>query len=203
VFNFGKSEHKEKLFFEILKLKAVNKTQSGKDAIDKDFVAEYKDRNFVVAKYGEYKEALTIMGTFVKGWYKRLRVELDALVDSHLRADFMFHIVDTGRLASANPNFQNIPARGPLSKIIKEMFIAEDGRLLVRFDFSAHEVRGWSIVSGDMPLAEAFRSGQKLRQQWVKLHPPNLDLKFPLTDEQVAAYEKELKELESALRAMP
>jgi hypothetical protein len=64
-------------------------------------------------------------------------------------------------------NLQQIPSRGKLAKIIKRMFVAEKGYMLIRFDYSAHEVRVWSIASGDKVLAEAFRAGQKLRQQFI------------------------------------
>jgi hypothetical protein len=95
-----------------------------------------------------------------------------------LRASFTFFNVDTGRLASQDPNFQNIPSRGKLAKVIKEMFITPDGHMLIRFDYSAHEVRGWSIVSGDKVLAAAFKAGQSLRQQWIK--NPTDDIKKEL-----------------------
>ena len=168
IFSLTKPAHKIKLFFEIMGLKAVNQTPTGQDAVDKEFVEHYKDRNFLVALFGDFQAASKLLSTYVKGWHKQLTREIDGASDSHLRADYKFFGVDTGRLASANPNLQNIPARGKLSKIIKEMFVAPDGCLLIRFDYSAHEVRGWSIVSGDQVLANAFRMGQKLRQQLIK-----------------------------------
>lgn len=168
VFSFNKSAHKQKLFFDIMNLTPVSKTQTGADAVDKEFIEHYKDRNFLVEKFGEYQAATKLLSTYVKGWYKKLTNEIDGATDSFLRADYKFFNVDTGRLASADPNLQNIPARGKLSKIIKEMFITMDGHLLIRFDYSAHEVRGWSIVSFDTVLAQIFIVGQKLRQQWIK-----------------------------------
>ena len=168
LFSFTKPAHKSKLFFEVLGLEAVSKTKSGADAVDKNFINHYKDRNFIVSMFGEFQEASKLLSTYVKGWYKRLTKEIDGATDDHLRADYKFFDVDTGRLGSGNPNLQNIPARGKLAKVIKEMFITPDGHLLIRFDYSAHEVRGWSIVSGDKVLAAAFKAGQKLRQLWIK-----------------------------------
>lgn len=168
VFSFTKPEHKAKLFLEVMGLKAISKTASGADAIDKAFIEHYKDRNYLVAKFGEFQAASKLLSTYVRGWYKQLTKEIDGVADDHMRADYKFFDVDTGRLASGNPNLQNIPTRGKLSKIIKEMFITLDGHLLIRFDYSAHEVRGWSIASGDTVLAAAFKAGQKLRQQFIK-----------------------------------
>jgi DNA polymerase I-like protein with 3'-5' exonuclease and polymerase domains len=168
LFSFTKPAHKTKLFFEVMGLAAVSKTPTGADAVDKEFIEHYKDRNFLVEKFGEFQAAVKLLSTYVKGWDKKLSTEIDGATDSHLRADYKFFNVDTGRLASADPNLQNIPARGPLSKIIKEMFVTADGCLLIRFDYSAHEVRGWSIVSGDTMLAGIFKIGQSLRQRWIK-----------------------------------
>lgn len=174
VFSFNKSAHKTKLFFEVMGLTPVSQTQTGADAVDKEFIEHYKDRNFLVEKFGEYQAATKLLSTYVKGWYKKLTTEIDGATDNFLRAAYKFFNVDTGRLASADPNLQNIPARGKLSKIIKEMFVTMDGHLLIRFDYSAHEVRGWSIVSNDKVLAGLFLVGQKLRQQWIKNPTPEL-----------------------------
>jgi len=168
VFSFTKGAHKLKLFFETMGLKPTGKTKSGGPAVDKKFIEYYKDRNFLVAKFGEFQSASKLLSTYAKGWYKKLTRELDAIYDSCLRADYYFFVVDTGRLGSGDPNLQNIPSRGKLAKIIKEMFITEDGCLQIRFDYSAHEVRGWSIVAKDMALAAAFKAGQALRQQWIQ-----------------------------------
>jgi DNA polymerase I-like protein with 3'-5' exonuclease and polymerase domains len=165
-FNFNKTEHKRKLFFDVLGLEAVTQTKKGADAIDKKFIAHHKDRNKIVSLYGEYQQATKLLSTYVKGWYKKLTSKLDEATDSFLRASY--GIVDTGRLKSYDPNLQQIPSRGRLVKIIKSMFPAPRGKLLIRFDYSAHEVRIWSIVSGDKVLAESFRAGQKLRQAFIK-----------------------------------
>jgi len=182
MFSFNKAAHKIKLFLTIMGLEAVDTTDTGAPSINKAFIETYKDRNFLVAKFGEYQQATKLLSTYVKGWYKVISRTVDGTYDDHLRSDVVFFPVDTGRLASRSPNLQNIPARGKLSKIIKEMFIAPDGHLLIRFDYNAHEVRGWSIVSGDMALAETFRIGQQLRQQFIKLHPSRPLGERPKTD---------------------
>lgn len=204
IFSFSKAAHKLKLFIDVCKLKAISQTATGQDAIDKEFVEHYKDRNYLVAKFGEYQVATKLLSTYIKGWYKQLTREIDGATDGHLRADYTFFDVDTGRLASRGPNLQNIPARGKLSKIIKEMFVTEDGHLLIRFDYSAHEVRGWSIAAGDTVLASAFKMGQVLRQKWVKWFtaPVAAELKergwkLPLTPEQRAQLDQEVKAAEA------
>jgi len=166
MFGFNKTDHKKKLFFDILGLEAVSQTKTGQDSVDKKFIAHHKDKNKIVGLYGEYKQASTLVSTYVKGWYKKMVNKLDEATDGFLRASYS--IVDTGRLKSFDPNLQQIPSRGRLVKIIKRMFIIPKGYLSWRFDYSAHEVRVWSIVSGDEVLADAFRAGQKLRQAFIQ-----------------------------------
>lgn len=167
VFRMNKPDHKRKLFFDVMGLAAVSKTDTGQDAIDKAFISAYKDSNRVVSAYGEYQEIEKLISTYVRGWYKKLTTNLDSATDDHLRPDYSFFDVVTGRLASKGPNLQNIPTRGKLSKIIKRMFIGMKGYLLIRYDYSAHEVRVWSIASGDPVLAGVFKIGQALRQEWI------------------------------------
>ncbi len=58
--------------------------------------------------------------------------------------------------------------RGPLAKLIKRAFAAPPGSLNVKMDYSAHEVRMWGIVSGDMILCKLFVVGRWLRQMYRK-----------------------------------
>jgi DNA polymerase-1 len=82
--------------------------------------------------------------------------------------------VVTGRLASFDPNLQQVPSRGELVKIIKRMFVAKKGYLSIRFDYSAHEVRLWSIIAVDTVLAEAFKVGMELRKEWIQNPTPEI-----------------------------
>jgi hypothetical protein len=164
----SKTAHLRILFFDVMKLEAVSETDGGEPSTDKEFVNEYKDTNIVVDAYGQYAALAKLLSTYAKGWYKKLTTSKDSITDGHLRPQYTFFDVDTGRLACKNPNLQTIPSRSKLAKIIKRMFVAPPGAMLVRFDYSAHEVRGWSIVSGDKALAEVFRMGQKLRQIFIQ-----------------------------------
>jgi hypothetical protein len=168
MFKLTRTPHKAKLFFDILGLEALTKTKTGADAIDKGFVAHYKDKNKIIGLYGEYQALSKLMSTYVKGWYKKFAINLDVAKDHHLRPDYSVWGVVTGRLMSFGPNLQQIPSRGKLAKIIKRMFIANKGYLMIRYDYSAHEVRVWSIASGDKVLAAAFRVGQQLRKDFIQ-----------------------------------
>lgn len=163
-----KPNHLRTLFFDVMGMESVNETKQGEKSVDKAFVNEFSARNHIVAAYGEYAKLGKLMSTYARGWLKKLRSNRDSIEDSHLRADYSFFDVDTGRLNSKNPNLQQIPSRGKLAKIIKHMFVARKGTLLVRYDYSAHEVRVWSYVGKDKVLAGIFKVGQALRQAFIK-----------------------------------
>lgn len=184
IFGLGKGDHKAKLFFDILGLEPLTFTEKGAPQINKAFVAHYQDKNKIIQTYGDYQKLYKLWSTYAKGWYKKFQLDPDVARDHHLRPDYTVWGVVTGRLASFGPNLQQIPSRGKLAKIIKRMFVAEKGYMLLRYDYSAHEVRIWSIASGDMTLAESFRVGQKLRQEFIAAK----------NDEERATIKKELKQ---------
>jgi len=66
----------------------------------------------------------------------------------------------TGRLASLNPNLQNIPIRTPLGRAIRRAFVAAPNCVLVGADYSQIELRVMAHLSGDPNLVEAFRGGE-------------------------------------------
>jgi len=103
MFRLTKPLHKRKLFFDIMGLEPLSETDTGAPAIDKAFVAHYKDRNKIISLYGEFQALHKLMSTYVKGWYKRLTVNIDAAFDNHLRPDYSIWAVVTGRLASMGP----------------------------------------------------------------------------------------------------
>jgi len=68
----------------------------------------------------------------------------------------------TGRLASSDPNLQNIPTRTELCHRVRRGFIADDGKLLVSVDYSQIELRIAASMSGDKAMMEAFMAGEDI-----------------------------------------
>lgn len=165
VFDLGKYDHKALLFFTRLGLKAVSFTKKTKvPQINKTFINAYKEENELVEKFGRYSKSFKLWSTYVKGWWNKIQSSIDSKEDYKLRPDYGFFDVVTGRLNSSNPSLQQVPSRGEEAKYIKRAFAAPPGTLHVKFDYSAHEVRVWSIVSYDTVLASVFKIGQALRQ---------------------------------------
>lgn len=169
----GNKEHKELLFFKVLKLKPVDfGKKSGKPSLGKKFKEYHKD-NAVVKLFNALEKANKIKSTYVTAFIKALNKKDGK--DGYLRAMFGFFDVLTGRANSSKPSFQQIPEHGPkdktqlnLAKLIKRIFIAPKGHLIIKLDYSAHEVRCWSIASFDEVLAEVFRVGRNLRKKLYK-----------------------------------
>lgn len=168
MFKWSKPDHKNILFIDILGLEPLEVSEkTGKPQLDKKFVEHYKDKSLILQDFFDFQVIEKLRSTYVKGWFKRLTTSLDGVADNHLRPDYSFWDVVTGRLNSSNPNLQNIPQRSSVAKVIKAMFVTPKGKLLIRYDYSAHEVRVWSIISGDKLLAAAFKAGQSLRKLFI------------------------------------
>jgi hypothetical protein len=93
---------------------------------------------------------------------------LDSAHDFALRAAFGFFTIVTGRLNSFKPSLQQVPNHGKLAKYIKRAFVPPVGCMNIKFDYSAHEVRCWSILSYDQALANSFQQGLNLRRDLIQ-----------------------------------
>jgi DNA polymerase I-like protein with 3'-5' exonuclease and polymerase domains len=166
IFDINKPDHKRTLFFEVLKLKALSEGAAGK-SVDKFFqkanadVPEVKSLSIisVLAK---------LKSSYVDKFIHVLGQSEDGQHDGRLRPSYGFFKVLTGRGNSEDPSLHQIPTRSKEAKYVKRMFGSSPGCLLFKMDYSAHEVRGWSIISGDTILAEVFAIGRRLRQKYLK-----------------------------------
>lgn len=68
----------------------------------------------------------------------------------------------TGRIASSNPNLQNIPIRTELGRKVRQGFVADPGYRLIAVDYSQVELRIVAHMAGDEAMLEAFRAGQDI-----------------------------------------
>jgi DNA polymerase-1 len=85
--------------------------------------------------------------------------------DGRLHAEFLQTGTTTGRMASQNPNLQNIPHHSERGRAIRHAFVATEGFTLVALDYSQVELRLAAILSGDEALCTIFRSGRDVHQE--------------------------------------
>lgn len=113
----------------------------------------------VVEKYLDWKRRSTMLRTFVRGIYKRASRSFDGRVHS----GFLQAGTTTGRLASRDPNLENIPRPfgfdWEYSYPIRKAFVAASGRVLLCLDYSQLELRLIAIRSGDPVMLHVYETG--------------------------------------------
>lgn len=107
----------------------------------------------------EYREVQKLLSTYIDA--------IPPLLDgeNRLHARFIQTGTTTGRMASQDPNLQNIPIRTERGKAIRDAFIAPAGFALVGLDYSQIELRIAAILSGDEKLGAIFKSGRDVHRE--------------------------------------
>jgi DNA polymerase-1 len=108
----------------------------------------------------EYRQFTKLVSTYLVA----LREEINP-VTRRVHTSFHQTIAATGRLASSDPNLQNIPIRSEVGRDIRKAFIAPPGHVLITADYSQIELRLLGHLSRDPNLIEAFATGQDIHQQ--------------------------------------
>ncbi len=122
-----------------------------------DVLEELAAEHQVAGLVLEFRQVSKLKSTYVDA--------LPALLNSstrRLHTTFIQTGAVTGRLASINPNLQNIPIRSELGREIRAAFTAEPGHLLLSADYSQIELRLLAHFSDDPLLLEAFRRGDDI-----------------------------------------
>ena len=152
-----------KVLFEKLGLKPGGKTPGGALSTRSDVLEELGRAHPFPVLLLEYRALTKLKSTY-----------LDALPAAADPADGRVHTTfeqagaATGRLASYDPNLQNIPMRSPQGRAIRRAFIAAPGRVLAGADYSQIELRVMAHLSGDPQLIQAFKSGEDVHESTAR-----------------------------------
>ena len=84
--------------------------------------------------------------------------------DGRIHGKFNQTITATGRISSTEPNLQNIPVRMELGRLIRKVFIPEEGYVFVDADYSQIELRILAHCSGDQELIHAYREAKDIHR---------------------------------------
>ncbi len=162
-FNLNSPKQIAKVLFEELKLPVIKKGKTG-PSTDVSVMEELAHRHPFPKAVLEIRELSKLLGTYVDA--------LPELVQggrSRLHTDFSQTIAVTGRLASSNPNLQNIPIRTEKGKRIRFAFTVPPGMLLLGIDYSQIELRVLAHMSEDPELLKAFNEGADIHRRTAAL----------------------------------
>ena len=155
-FNINSPKVLSDILFNKLQLaeKRQKKTPTGALSTRESELEKLRDKHPVIALILESRELAKFLSTYIDA--------IPPLLDknSHLHSTFLQAGTTTGRMASNNPNLQNIPNKTLLGRAIRHAFVAEQGSKLVSFDYSQIELRIAAILSNDQKLIEIFKNGE-------------------------------------------
>ncbi len=152
-FNVASPKQLAVVLFEKLRLPKGRRTKTGYST-GVDVLSDLLDAHPIVPEILRYRELDKLTGTYLGP----LR-ELADPRTHRIHTSFYQTGTSTGRLASSEPNLQNIPIRGELGRRIRQGFVAEDGRVLISADYSQIELRLLAHFTGDERLVEMFQKG--------------------------------------------
>ena len=147
------------LLFDELKLPAMVKTPSGAPSTNEEALEAIADQHELPRVILEYRGLAKLRSTYTE--------KLPEMVDPATgRVHTSYHQAGaaTGRLASSDPNLQNIPIRTEDGRRIRRAFIAPPGRKLLACDYSQIELRIMAHLSEDPALLRAFDSGDDVHR---------------------------------------
>jgi len=142
-----------------LTAKGMKKTTGGQFSTKESEMEKIQGLHPIVDEVLKYRGLTKLLGTYIEA--------IPPLLDSEnrLHAQFLQTGTTTGRMASQNPNLQNIPVRTEQGRAIRNAFIPREGYTLVALDYSQVELRIAAILSGDEKLCEIFRSGRDVHAE--------------------------------------
>lgn len=151
-FNINSPKQLGEVLFEELGLPSGRKTKTGYST-DAETLEELRPYHTIISDILSYRQTAKLRGTYGE--------PLIAFADGNGRIHTNLNQVGTatGRLASNDPNLQNIPVRAELGRELRKYFIADDGHVLIDADYSQIELRLLAAISDDSVMSDAFRNG--------------------------------------------
>ncbi len=158
-FNLGSPKQLQEILFGKLGIKPLKKTPSGAPSTDEDVLQELALDHPLPKVLLEYRGLSKLKSTYTD--------KLPRMVDprtGRVHTSYSQAVAVTGRLASSDPNLQNIPVRTAEGRRIREAFIAPPGSVIVSADYSQIELRIMAHLSQDEGLLAAFAAGEDIHR---------------------------------------
>jgi DNA polymerase-1 len=158
-FNLGSPKQIGQIFFEKLELPVVKKTPSGAPSTDEEVLQKLAEDYPLPKILLEHRGLSKLKSTYTDKLPRMVNATTGRVHTNYAQA-----VAVTGRLASNDPNLQNIPVRTGEGRRIREAFIAPPGHKLVSADYSQIELRIMAHISGDESLLRSFSQGEDIHR---------------------------------------
>jgi len=159
-FNIGSTQQLSKALFERLKLQPPDRTRrtaSGHYSTSADVLDALRGKHPVVDLVLEHRELSKLKSTYVDALPLQINPNTGRVHTSYNQTGAV-----TGRIASSDPNLQNIPIRTELGSKVRHAFVAGPEQLLLSVDYSQVELRIVAHMADDQAMLEAFQAGQDI-----------------------------------------
>lgn len=158
-FNLGSPKQLQEILFGKLGIKPTKKTPSGAPSTDEDVLQELALDYPLPKVLLEYRGLAKLKSTYTDKLPKMINPHTGRVHTSYNQA-----VAITGRLASSDPNLQNIPVRTAEGRRIREAFIAPVGSVIVSADYSQIELRIMAHLSQDAGMLQAFANNEDIHR---------------------------------------
>jgi DNA polymerase-1 len=157
-FMIGSPQQLAEVLFDKLGLSRKRRGKTG-FSTDARVLQAIRDEHPIVPKIERWREVTKLVQTYLE--------QLPAAIgpDGRLHTTLLQTNAATGRLASINPNLQNIPIRSEIGREIRACFIAEPGNVLISIDYSQVELRVLAHIAGEDVLKDIFLRGEDVHTE--------------------------------------
>ena len=156
-FNVGSPKQLGEILFDELELPGGKKGKTGAYGTGADVLEDLATEHELPGLVLDWRQLSKLKSTYTDALQEHINEETGRVHTSYSIAG-----ANTGRLASTDPNLQNIPIRSEEGRRIREAFVADDGKVLVSLDYSQIELRILAHVAGIEALKQAFAEGQDI-----------------------------------------
>ena len=158
-FNLSSPKQLQEILFEKLGIKPLKKTPTGTPSTSEDVLSELSADYPLPKLILEYRGLAKLKSTYTDKLPKMINEITGRVHTSYNQA-----VAITGRLASSDPNLQNIPIRTEDGRKVREAFIAPQGYKILSADYSQIELRIMAHLSKDQRLIEAFKNNEDIHK---------------------------------------
>jgi DNA polymerase I len=158
-FNLNSPKQLQEILFEKKKIPVIKKTPGGQPSTDEDVLQQLALDHPLPKLLLEYRGMAKLKSTYTDKLPRMVNPQTGRVHTNYGQA-----IAVTGRLASNDPNLQNIPVRTAEGRRIREAFIAPPGSQIISADYSQIELRIMAHLSGDEGLLKAFAAGEDIHK---------------------------------------